>query len=218
MANHSAENREMERLRRMAFLADYLATNRNGKESAIRQGVPEKSAAVVASKWLRRPEVRAEIARIDKLATERAEITIERIIVELGRIGFVDISQAYDSQGNLKPMADWPEDVRRACVGFEVEEKITEVTDDKGEGAIEVGKVRVKKVKFHDKVAAMAQLLRHFPDGYAAQRLDVKDVTNHAEQLDEARAYRAKMQAERERLELEQHDAQQKQLAEKNGE
>lgn len=201
MANHSAENREAERLKRAAFLADWLATGRNGKASAMRQGVPEGTAATVASKWLRRPEVRAEIARVDALAVKKAEITVERIVIELGRIGFVDISKAYDSQGNLKPMHEWPDDVRRACVGFEMTEEIVEAPGEDGAPGVVVGKVRLKKVKFHDKVAAMAQLLRHFPDGYAAQRLDVKDVTEHGKELNEARAYRARMLAEREAAE-----------------
>lgn len=187
---------DIDATRRASFLAHWLANGRNGRNSAIAVGVPEKSAATVASTWLKRPEMRAEIARIDNLALERANVTVERVVVELGRIGFVDVSQAFMSDGSIKPMKDWPDDVRRACVGFEVSEE--QITDASG---TTIGKSMLKKVKFHDKVSALDKLMKHFPDGYAAQRLDIKNVTDHGAQLEEARAYRAAMLAEREKLE-----------------
>ena len=184
--------REAEATRRMAFVTHWLANGRCGKDSAMAVGVSEASAGVMATKWLKLPEIRAEIERVDALARERSQITVDRVVLELGRMAFVDLSEAYDSMGNLKPMKDWPEDVRRACVGFEMTEEI--LRDGTG---IEVGTARLKKVKFHDKTASMALLLKHFPGGLAPTKVDVKDVTDHGDQMLNFRARRAEALAAR---------------------
>ena len=52
--------------KRQAFIKAYVASG-NGRQAAISAGVPAKSAAVVAYKWLRTPEiakaVREEVER-----------------------------------------------------------------------------------------------------------------------------------------------------------
>ncbi len=184
--------REAEATRRMSFVTHWLANGRCGKDSAIAVGVSEESAAVMASKWLKLPEIRAEIERVDALARERSQITVDRVVLELGRMAFVDLSEAYDSMGNLKPMKDWPEDVRRACVGFEMTEEILRDGD-----GVEIGTARLKKVKFHDKTSSMALLLKHFPGGLAPTKVDVKDVTDHGDQMLNFRARRAEALAAR---------------------
>ena len=190
--NGTPEQKAADAARRREFYDEWLQNGRRGKEAALKVGVSETSAAVMASKWLKALEFVEELEKIDALARERSQITVDRVVLELGRMAFVDLSQAYDTMGNLKPMKDWPEDVRRACVGFEMTEEI--LRDGTG---VEIGTARLKKVKFHDKTSSMALLLKHFPGGLAPTKVDVKDVTDHGDQMLNFRARRAEALAAR---------------------
>lgn len=181
-----------EAARRRAFYDTWLQNGRKGKDAAMAVGVSETSAAVMASKWLKLPEFVEELEAIDRRAREKSQITVENLVLELGRLAFVDISRAYDSMGNLKPMHEWPDDVRRACVGFEMTEEV--IADAEG---IEIGKARLKKVKFIDKTTAIDKLMKHFPNAYAPNKLEVKDTTDHGAQMRAAIEREVKALAER---------------------
>ena len=78
-------------------------------------------------------------------AAAKAEVTVERVLKEYARIAFADIAQAYGADGNLLPVPQMPEDIRRALAGVE----ITELCGD-GE---QIG--QLKKVRLAQKVPAL---------------------------------------------------------------
>jgi hypothetical protein len=51
-----------------------------------------------------------------------AEVTIERALKEYARIAVVDIHASHDDNGNLLPMPQMPQDIRRALTGVEITE------------------------------------------------------------------------------------------------
>ena len=85
---------------------------------------------------------------------ESIKITVARVLEEYGRIAFLDIGTAFDDKGQLLPINQMPEDVRRSLGGIEV---VSYEEDNDGKGAI--GKLH--KIKIIDKRAALADIAKH---------------------------------------------------------
>lgn len=140
--------------RRELFVREYMI-DLNGKEAALRAGYSKKNAKVVASTLLREQEVVDEINRLMEERAKKVELSAEVILRELLRIATVDISQAFDEMGGLKPLNEIPEDVRRAIAGIEV----SEIFDGSRDQKHAIGLNR--KVKFWDKPKALEVLGKH---------------------------------------------------------
>ena len=142
-------------LRQGRFLAEYLISF-NASDAARRAGFSVKTADVQGSRLLRNVRIRAAIAQAQACVANRAEVTVERVVRELGRIAFVDPAQFFDQQGNLLPISKMPEDCRRAIAALDIEELFARD---------ENGKMRpsglVKKLKFAAKIPALDLLARH---------------------------------------------------------
>jgi phage terminase small subunit len=98
-------------------------------------------------------------------------VAIERVLREYARIAFADIAQAYDADGNLLPVQQMPEDIRRVLTGVEIAELFNE-----GE---QIG--RLKKVRFAPKVPALDSLAKHlgmFQDGNTAVGVSLQITLN----------------------------------------
>lgn len=99
------------------------------------QGNPTKMAA--------RPEIKARLQEITETSATKVGVTVERIIAELARIGFADITDAVEFADGRVTLADstkLPRDVTAA---------IAEVKQNVGGGV---------SIKFHDKQAALINL------------------------------------------------------------
>lgn len=106
-------------------------------------------AASCSSKLLRKPKVAAYIAGRQEKASSKLEVTAEKVVRELARIGFADprLAASWGPAGVvLKPSADLDDDAAAAIA--EVQSKHTEWGVD-------------LKFKLHDKVAALDKLARH---------------------------------------------------------
>ena len=126
----------------------------NGTQAAIRAGYSKRTARQQASVLLTKPNI---AARVKELATKditKVEMNPERIIRELAFLGTADVSKAFDDEGNLLPIHEIPEDVRRAIAGFE----LVEERDENGEGTGHM----TKKVKFWDKNTSLLGLAKVF--------------------------------------------------------
>lgn len=140
--------------RQRAFIVEFLK-DRNGTQAAIRAGFAPKSAAVAASRLLRHAKVKAFLAaRVAKVEREAMEVSAERTLLELARLAYVDPGQFYDEKGHLRLVHDIPEDARRALHGMETFEEF----EGFGEERTKAGDVR--KVRWHDKRAALADLAK----------------------------------------------------------
>ena len=94
-----------EAARRRQFFDIWLTNGRKGKDAALAVGVSEVSAAVMATKWLKLPEFVEELERIDKLAREKSEITVEQQLRRLNHIAGFD-AVASDGFGDPSVGAD----------------------------------------------------------------------------------------------------------------
>jgi phage terminase small subunit len=129
-----------------AFVAEYLK-DLNATQAAIRAGYSARTAEKIGSENLQKPEIRGPIDEALSRRAERVEVKTDDVLRELLRLAMVDIGQAYDAAGHLKPLHEMPEDVRRAIAGLE--------SRVDGEGAT------ILKVKFWDKTRGLEMLGRH---------------------------------------------------------
>ena len=165
---------EFEPIRRLAFVKAYIANGGKGGEAAVTAGYSEASAHVQASKLLKEPDVNRAIAeRIQVSLGAEVDDKGECLIQEAKYIGLLDPARAFDDRGQLLPIRQMPEEVRRAIAGFDVDPK-----------------TGVTKIKFWDKkgglefTAKMKRLL--------ADRIEHDVTGNYAEILRAAEARAAK--------------------------
>jgi phage terminase small subunit len=82
---------------------------------------------------------------------ERTEITQDRVLKELGRLAFLDIRKAFNSDGSLKPIHELDDETAAAIAGLEVSEIMA------GENSIG----SLKKIRLSDKKGALELIGRH---------------------------------------------------------
>lgn len=146
-------------LKQQRFADEYLV-DLNAKQAAIRAGYSPRSAEVTGAKLLSNTKVAAYVKSAASAQQERTRITADVVLGELLRLARVDLSEAYDESGKLRPVREMPEDLRRAIAGVESDEIWEWVEDDDGERRRElVGFTR--KVKFWDKTRALELLGKH---------------------------------------------------------
>lgn len=141
--------------RNLAF-ARNIVNGMSGKDAATDAGYSKKTAESQASRLLRNAKVAAYIDALRKRAEDRAEFNAARVLKEIERLATVDITEAFDANGRLKPLNEIPEDVRRAISSVEIED----LYEGRGEDRERVGDL--VKVRFCDKVRAIELAARHF--------------------------------------------------------
>lgn len=140
--------------RQERFCREYII-DLNGTQAAIRAGYAENSAQEQASRLLSNAMVKARVDELKLKRNDRLDIKADDVLREVLRLAMVDITQAFDENGNLKPIKDIPEDVRRALSSIEVDE----LFEGSGKDREHVG--RTRKVRFWDKVKSLELLGKH---------------------------------------------------------
>jgi phage terminase small subunit len=97
--------------------------------------------------------------RQHKLAT-KLELSAERVLTELARIGFSDVRGLFDGNGNLCPIHELPDDVAAFVASVQVTTHIRRSAN---------GTTVTLKVRLWDKVRALELLMRHL--GLLKERL-----------------------------------------------
>lgn len=149
------------------FVAEY-AIDLNGTQAAIRAGYSPHSAASTASDLLKKPAIREAVAAITSAALERAGITLDRVVTELGRIGLSDIRKVVRFRSNVLMETFDPDDPDAGpelTTVADVELVDSASLDDAAAAAIaevSLSGNRSLKVKLHAKGPALAQLMRYF--------------------------------------------------------
>jgi phage terminase small subunit len=115
-----------------------------------------------ASRLSRSVKVRTALARRRELAASRAAVTADRVLAELARIGFADLS-VYEELLDGGELSDLPSGAAAALS----EVTVDTYQDGRGAGAREVRRVRLK---LHPKLAALEALGKHL--GLFAAELD----------------------------------------------
>lgn len=139
-----------------AFVSHYVI-EKNATEAAKKAGYSEKTAYAIGSENLKKPEIRSAIDEKFRQLNERLDFRADRVLLELARMVDVDIARAYDEKGNLLPIHQIPEDVRR-CI------ESVETTDEMGPPDPEGNPtmITVRKVKFVSRKSTVELALKHF--------------------------------------------------------
>jgi phage terminase small subunit len=121
----------------------------DGKTAYIKAGYKARGAVAeaAASRLLRNVKIKTAIEEAQKRASNKAEVTQERILREETRLAFFDPAGLVDKNGKLLDLRKLPEDARRAIVGLEVIKQ--------GDGNLKF------KYKFSDKGKSLERISRH---------------------------------------------------------
>ena len=155
--------------KQQTFVREYLV-DLNATQAAIRAGYSERTANEQGARLLANVSVaRAVQAAMDARA-ERTEITADKVLKELAKIGFSDIRRAVNwySQANVAAIDDIEGEIEDGSVRFAVANQVElvssdEIDDDTAAAIAEISMTNKGglKVKFHDKRAALVDLGRH---------------------------------------------------------
>lgn len=135
------------------FVQEYLV-DLNAAQAAIRSGYSAKTAETCGPRLLRNAQVKAAVEAGQAKVHAKLEISAGRVLQELARVGFADIRRLFDEHGNLRPICELDDDTAAAIASIEVEEV---VSGDKTKT-----KTVTRKIRRHDKNAALTTLARHF--------------------------------------------------------
>lgn len=152
------------------FVKEYLV-DLNATQSAIRAGYSTKTAEAIGYENLRKPQIAQAIEKAMGRREQRTEITQDRVLQELAKIGFANISD-YLKVNTAERVIDYKEvegdegNISKVPVFGMVQS--VEVFDTDGVDRIKLDAVAEIKetrdgisVKLHDKVAALEKIGRH---------------------------------------------------------
>ena len=94
------------------FVEAYVA-NPNGAQAAIRAGYSARTARVIASENLRKPEIADAIDKATETRQARENIRIEKVREQLARIAYADITGVFDEDGQIRDPSQWPDELKR---------------------------------------------------------------------------------------------------------
>ena len=140
--------------KQQTFVAEYLI-DLNATQAAIRAGYSKKTARQVGQQNLSKLVISEAIAKATAERFQKLEITAEKVLQELARLGFFDPRKLFNADGSPKPLHELDDDTAMAVAGFEV----AEVFEGVGEQRKSVGVL--KKLKLADKGQNLERLGRH---------------------------------------------------------
>jgi phage terminase small subunit len=137
------------------FCDEYLV-DLNGTRAAIAAGYSEKTAASMATENLTKPNIAAYLADQQAKRAARTEVTQDKVMAELAKIGFYDIRKAV-RWGGIPEVTPGGEHV------YPVEMVPSEDLDDSTAAAISEVSLTSGgiKIKMSDKLAALEKLGKH---------------------------------------------------------
>lgn len=102
------------------FVAEYMI-DLNATQAATRAGYSAKTAYAIGHELLKKPEIQAALTAAMDDRSERTQITADRVLEELARIGFADIRKLFDEDGSLRDVADMDPDTVAAIASIELQ-------------------------------------------------------------------------------------------------
>lgn len=144
---------------------------------------------------LENSKVAARVAGLKERQLKRHDISIDRVLTELGRLAFLDIRRAFDEVGNLKPIHELDDDTAAAISGLEVEvRRVPGEADEEMEGQPHGGSLRrqhgtaarLHKIKLSDKKGALDSLAKHL--GMFVDRTEITGKDGGPVELSDAKA------------------------------
>lgn len=130
------------------FCREYLV-DLNATQAAIRAGYSDKTANRIAAQLLSKLDIGKRIQELKSERGERLEVDADYVLKRLVEIDQMDVADILLSNGEIKPIKDWPKVWRITLSGIDV----TEMTGDAA-GLL-------KKIKWPDKVKNLELLGKH---------------------------------------------------------
>jgi len=137
------------------FVAEYLV-DLNATQAAIRAGYSEKTATEQGSRLLTNVKVQEAIAKGQNKTAEKLEITKDRIVEELAKIGFSNMLDYMRAGNDGDPYLDFSNLTREQAAAL-AEVTVEDFKDGRGEDARDVRRI---KFKLHDKKGALVDLAK----------------------------------------------------------
>lgn len=144
--------------RREAFCREY--TRHGDKQRAVvaagfncktwEEG--SNSASAMGCQLTRDVQVLERIQYLQEMRLRQADLAEISVLKELKRIAFFDIGALYYPNGALKPVHEWPQDVRHVVSAVDVEKMFSD--------GVQIG--TTVKIKTNDKVKALEKLMQYF--------------------------------------------------------
>lgn len=142
--------------RQRRFVDEYLK-DLNATQAAIRAGYSKKTSEQTASRLLSFVKVKEAIAEAMKNREKRTEITQDKVLRELAKIGFANMADYMKAGADGDPYLDFSKLTPDQAAAL-VEVTVEDFKDGRGEDARDVRRV---KFKLADKRAALVDIGKH---------------------------------------------------------
>lgn len=140
-----------------AFVQEYLV-DLNATQAAIRAGYSKRTAYRTGADNLKKPQIATAIAKAKVERAKRVEITADRVLEELARIGFANVRDLFEwdeESATFIPSRDLTEEQAAAVASVKAE--TTRYTRDDG-----TTETKIKlELKTHDKLGALREIGKH---------------------------------------------------------
>ena len=166
------------------FCEEYLI-DLNATQAAIRAGYSEKTAYSQGQRLLRHSDAQSLIQKLKDKRSKRTDITADRVLAELAKVGFSDVRNVLTKEGNLTSPTDWDDETAGAIASIEVVTLQNGDTDEHGNKQVD----HLHKIKTWDKLGALDKLGKHLgmfpnkhehtsPDGSMTPQLIIRKVVD----------------------------------------
>jgi phage terminase small subunit len=143
--------------KQQAFCSEYLR-DLNASAAARRAGYSPRSADRIAMQLMSKSHIRARVEQLQAERNERVKVdadwVLRRLLAELE----ADARDLYDTEGQLKPVHEWPEIWRKGLVTNIVTTEVYGSPDEKGRPKV-VG--QMKNVILADRVKRLELIGKH---------------------------------------------------------
>lgn len=138
------------------FVEEYLV-DLNATQAAIRSGYSEKTAGAIGTENLAKPLIAKAIEEAQQARSERTEITADRVLNELAKLGFSNMMDFMRVGADGDPVTDF------SALSRDKAAAISEVTVETFKDGTSKDARDVRRVKFKltDKRAALVDIGRH---------------------------------------------------------
>lgn len=160
-----------------------MPTLKNAKHEAYAQGLAQGLSADDAyakagfkpnrgnaSRLKSNENIHSRVAELLDKSGARAEVTIARVLDEMRKLGFSDLRNAFDENGNLLPPSEWSDDFAASVSSIKVVTKTLPGQSDEGQepqghgGTLTRRSANVEyvhEIKVWDKNSALEKLAKH---------------------------------------------------------
>lgn len=123
-----------------------FATCFNGTKSAIKAKYSKNGAATTGSKLLAKPHIIERIKLLNERTIDKLELTRDMVTREIAKVGFANIKNFVDDDGNIKPIGQLSDNDGAVISSLEVDS----IFDKRG-----IARGSTKKMKMHSKMSAL---------------------------------------------------------------